>query len=708
MTAGLGQKRKHSDDAEGPHAEDETSISLGSPPASTAVVPSSSPGPSTPSPFDDATAVHGGDSLGARLLLKAGYRGSGGLGRLEQGVSAALSDSVQLSTHGLGFHSVVKRQRHSYTPAPHVHIEIRPQYLVNSAGAPPSPPPSHCAVAVHDDALLTCPLYGSLALQLRLQECKSQFDSIDGRTFLSARSRCNPFELLKGEMFQNRAALKMAEVDRITERLFTGPASSPSSLLLFADICAGPGGFSEYVLTRSKWRAKGFGFTLRGGLDFRPERFNSNAPAQSFRGYYGADGTGDITRSENIRHFAAEVWRECDGLHVCMGDGGFDVAGEENKQELRSLQLILCECITALAVLRIGGAFLCKLFDVFLPFSASLLFLMHRCFDALAIIKPNQSRPANSERYLVCKGKKDHTADVLAYLYDVNDRINAVKKTPSTFPNNGDRGRTRSPPADPFPAASSDETVTMAVVSLVPEDVIAADAEFVAYLRDSNDSIAQRQIDALLRLLRYVEDPNLPSDDQERIRTQCLAYWDITDQREQDKRREQRRLGAQHEGREDGVQPGEDDDEEDLDRVGYIHYDPAWGFFHFSRYPQQGLFSLQAAERLHADLVEQLRLSRPLEPLPTDEEKDAYQRRTHSQPRHLCCAALSPPVPVSLLMSLHACAALRGAPQPPPACGSCIRSATTAGRASSCRAVVCTPSSSRPPPACSSWTTARC
>ena len=45
------------------------------------------------------------------------------------------------------------------------------------------------------------------------------------------------------------------------------PPSLPQSsqdVLYFADICAGPGGFSEYVLWRKTWHAKGFGFTLKG------------------------------------------------------------------------------------------------------------------------------------------------------------------------------------------------------------------------------------------------------------------------------------------------------------------------------------------------------------------------------------------------------------------------------------------------------------
>ena len=36
-----------------------------------------------------------------------------------------------------------------------------------------------------------------------------------------------------------------------------------NELMFFADICAGPGGFTEYMLYRTRWHAKGYGFTLR-------------------------------------------------------------------------------------------------------------------------------------------------------------------------------------------------------------------------------------------------------------------------------------------------------------------------------------------------------------------------------------------------------------------------------------------------------------
>jgi len=68
------------------------------------------------------------------------------------------------------------------------------------------------------------------------------------------------------------------------------PLVSSHDLLYFADICAGPGGFSEYVLWRRGCDAKGFGFTLKGSNDFKLEDFFA-APCELFEPHYGTDCT---------------------------------------------------------------------------------------------------------------------------------------------------------------------------------------------------------------------------------------------------------------------------------------------------------------------------------------------------------------------------------------------------------------------------------
>ena len=115
---------------------------------------------------------------------------------------------------------------------------------------------------------------------------------------------------------------------------------------------------------------------------------------------------GDLYRTQNLKALQALVDRQTDGqrLHVVMADGGFDVSGAENIQEVLNKQLLLTQFAAALGCLGEGGHFVCKAFDLFTPFSAGLLYVMYRCFDAVCVYKPAASRPANSERYVLRKG----------------------------------------------------------------------------------------------------------------------------------------------------------------------------------------------------------------------------------------------------------------------------------------------------------------
>ena len=52
-----------------------------------------------------------------------------------------------------------------------------------------------------------------------------------------------------------------------------------------------------------------------------------------------------------------------------------------------------------------------------------LVYLMWRSFELVTIHKPVTSRPANSERYIVCKHKKEDTEEVHEYLFEVNKKL---------------------------------------------------------------------------------------------------------------------------------------------------------------------------------------------------------------------------------------------------------------------------------------------
>lgn len=75
---------------------------------------------------------------------------------------------------------------------------------------------------------------------------KTVFDQLDENELRRARSRSNPFETIRSSIFQNRAAVKMANIDSMLSFMFTNPKDefgrplvNDNELLYFADICAG-------------------------------------------------------------------------------------------------------------------------------------------------------------------------------------------------------------------------------------------------------------------------------------------------------------------------------------------------------------------------------------------------------------------------------------------------------------------------------------
>ncbi|XP_011929719.1 PREDICTED: cap-specific mRNA (nucleoside-2'-O-)-methyltransferase 1 isoform X2 [Cercocebus atys] len=356
------------------------------------------------------------NSVSQKLMAKMGFREGEGLGKYSQGRKDIVEASSQKGRRGLGLtlrgfdQELNVDWRDEPEPSACEQVSWFPECTTE---IPDTQEMSDWMVVgkrkmIIEDETEFC---GEELLHSVLQ-CKSVFDVLDGEEMRRARTRANPYEMIRGVFFLNRAAMKMANMDFVFDRMFTNPRDSygkplvkdrEAELLYFADVCAGPGGFSEYVLWRKKWHAKGFGMTLKGPNDFKLEDFYS-ASSELFEPYYGEggiDGDGDITRPENISAFRNFVLDNTDrkGVHFLMADGGFSVEGQENLQEILSKQLLLCQFLMALSIVRTGGHFICKTFDLFTPFSVGLVYLLYCCFERVCLFKPITSRPANSESH---------------------------------------------------------------------------------------------------------------------------------------------------------------------------------------------------------------------------------------------------------------------------------------------------------------------
>ena len=115
----------------------------------------------------------------------------------------------------------------------------------------------------------------------------------------------------------------------------------------------------------------------------------------------GKDGTGDLYKVHNIDYFVNQVGRQsCD---VVTGDGGFDFSNDFNSQETNFVLLLLCEVYTCLSIQNVGGSFVVKVFDLFHVSTLQIISLLRMFYKEIIIHKPKTSRPANSEKYIICK-----------------------------------------------------------------------------------------------------------------------------------------------------------------------------------------------------------------------------------------------------------------------------------------------------------------
>ena len=113
-------------------------------------------------------------------------------------------------------------------------------------------------------------------------------------------------------------------------------------------------------------------------------------------------------------------------MDLITGDGGFDFSIDFNKQEINANKLIFCQLCFAIAIQKKGGCFILKIFDVFTEATIDILYILSQLYKKIYIVKPNTSRYANSERYVICKYFKDENIlDILKKLSNIFPFLNA-------------------------------------------------------------------------------------------------------------------------------------------------------------------------------------------------------------------------------------------------------------------------------------------
>jgi 23S rRNA U2552 (ribose-2'-O)-methylase RlmE/FtsJ len=282
------------------------------------------------------------------------------------------------------------------------------------------------------------------SLKGQIDECEMAWDKYKKYT--------NPYEFIHTIVPNSRQAIclykplsrsffKMIEIVHLTDILHNSNNNANNHLPLpykTFHLAEGPGGFIEAIAyLRNNPNDIYYGMTLL-------EEHNTNVPgwrkSKEFLASHpnviiekGIDGRGDLMNPRNFLHCLKNYRGQCD---LITGDGGFDFSVHYLSQEIVSSSLILCQISFAIAMQKIGGTFIIKMFDTFSKISLDILYLLANAYEVIRVVKPHTSRYANSEKYIVCKNfqlNEKNRQDIVNMLYKMivlirDNNILSIKK----------------------------------------------------------------------------------------------------------------------------------------------------------------------------------------------------------------------------------------------------------------------------------------
>lgn len=223
----------------------------------------------------------------------------------------------------------------------------------------------------------------------------------------------------------SRSFFKMWEIlHDFKDELGVSNLDAPCKALFLAD---GPGGFIEaFCKYRGNKHDDIYGITLLSKHRGVPSwKLNEELLNKfSIKLLSGKDGTGSLYRIHNIQNMVETIGRS--SCSLITADGGFDFSLDFNNQERSSLTLILCEVYSALLLQAPGGSFVMKIYDCFTYEVLQVLTILRTVYTNMYICKPHTSRPANSEKYIICTGFLPQNLDKVV-LQQIHNSISSNK-----------------------------------------------------------------------------------------------------------------------------------------------------------------------------------------------------------------------------------------------------------------------------------------
>jgi len=251
----------------------------------------------------------------------------------------------------------------------------------------------------------------------KFEEFKNTSPMYKHKRYRTVRDILNPYELLwPSEYYQkfskkhtvpkiqaiSRAYFKMWEILKV----FTKLVNIEDKQFVSSNLAEGPGGFIQAILDyREKYspnhaKDKFYGLTLPSENTavvpkFDQEFINKHSGKKLFIEY------GNLTVPSEIKGYVAKFNKN--KANIVTGDAGFPfavISGVGHQEQIMT-QLLFSQVFVALQVQKKGGSFVCKMFDSYTQPTMFILRIIRKYYKSMVLFKPESSRPANAEKYIV-------------------------------------------------------------------------------------------------------------------------------------------------------------------------------------------------------------------------------------------------------------------------------------------------------------------
>ncbi len=235
---------------------------------------------------------------------------------------------------------------------------------------------------------------------------------VDKEAFYSSINALGKQEIIISSMI-NRAYFKMWEIlhDKKEDKWGNLLQSYANQDIVVLGIAEAPGGFMQAIMdSRIKQTDNEFKDIYRA-ISLKDDEIQwNNEVLSKYREKFDLDlmydyGTndGDIRTIEEQQYIKENLLQN-KKAHLIVADGGIDVSKDYYSQEVQNHKLFYSEIVIALSNQEVGGNFVMKCYDLYTVLSVQYLTILKNYYNNVYIIKPELSRPANSEKYIVALG----------------------------------------------------------------------------------------------------------------------------------------------------------------------------------------------------------------------------------------------------------------------------------------------------------------